>query len=77
MRPLTKGKSMRLPLKFYPVLLTFLLAPGSAFVPPRAWAQDEDPRFRAVEAKGMVTAYHDENDETSRLYQSQTIDRRG
>jgi ferric-dicitrate binding protein FerR (iron transport regulator) len=43
-------------------------------VPGVSRGQEEELRFRAVEAKGMVTAYHDENDETSRLYQSQTLD---
>jgi ferric-dicitrate binding protein FerR (iron transport regulator) len=49
-----------------------LLALG--LVPGASRGQEEEHRFRAVEAKGMVTAYHDENDETSRLYQSQTVD---
>src|SRR5580658_7947726 len=49
-----------------------LLALG--LVPGASRGQEEEHRFRAVEAKGMVTAYHDENDETSRLYQSQTLD---
>ncbi len=39
-----------------------------------AWAQDEDLRLHAVWIKGNVMAYHNENDETARLYQSQTVD---
>lgn len=31
-------------------------------------------RFRTVLAKGLVTAYHDENDETAKLYTSQLVD---
>ena len=61
-------------LKLYPVVFAVLLTQGLVPEAPMAWAQEEDLRFHAVEAKGMVTAYHDENDETSRLYQSQTLD---
>lgn len=61
-------KSYRL---FFAIALTFGL--GSK-VFPQVQAEDEDLRFHTVEAKGMVTAYHDQNDETSRLYQSQTLD---
>jgi ferric-dicitrate binding protein FerR (iron transport regulator) len=50
----------------------FLLVLG--LMPGSSRGQEEELRFRAVEAKGMVTSYHDENDETSRLYQSQTVD---
>ena len=40
-----------------------------------AWAQNQDDlRFRVLMAKGMVTAYHDENDETAKLYTSQLLD---
>ncbi|HJT24985.1 MAG TPA: hypothetical protein VJ873_10435, partial [bacterium] len=38
-----------------------------------SWSQ-EDVAFRAVRVKGNVTAYHNENDETARLYTNQTVD---
>ena len=41
---------------------------------PMSLAQEEESRFRVLELKGMVTAYHDQNDETARLYQNQTLD---
>ena len=62
---------MKKPLLYFSVSLFFGLV---SMFSPRALAQDEDLRFHTVESKGMVTAYHDENDETSRLYQSQTLD---
>ena len=55
-------------------VLAVLLALGLSQVPKDSQGQEEDLRFHAVESKGLVTAYHDENDETSRLYQSQTLD---
>lgn len=36
------------------------------------WSQD-DLAFRALRIKGNVMAYHNENDETSRLYASQSV----
>ncbi len=61
-------------MKSYPLVFATFLALELVLWPGITLAQDEDSRFRVVEAKGMVTAYHDENDETSRLYQSQTLD---
>lgn len=52
---------------FLPVLFASLL------VPVFSWPQ-EDMAFRAVKVKGNVTAYHNENDETARLYTNQTVD---
>lgn len=37
-------------------------------------AQEEDFVLRAVRIKGNVLAYHNQNDETSRLYTSQSVD---
>lgn len=42
-------------------------------VPGFSWSQ-EDVAFRAVKVKGNATAYHNENDETARLYTNQTVD---
>lgn len=52
-----------------PVLLA-LFALSSA---PSLRAQEEDLAFRALRIKGNVMAYHNENDETARLYASQSV----
>ena len=51
-----------------PLALFLVLA-----LPGFSWSQ-EDTAFRAVKVKGNVTAYHNENDETARLYTNQTVD---
>jgi len=50
-----------------PVLFLALLVPGFS-------RSQEDIAFRAIKVKGNVTAYHNENDETARLYTNQTVD---
>jgi hypothetical protein len=51
-----------------------LLAQGLSLASRPVSAQEQELRLRVVEVKGMVSAYHDENDETARLYQSQSVD---
>jgi ferric-dicitrate binding protein FerR (iron transport regulator) len=60
-------KHTNLFLKFFLALSLGLLTAGFS------WSQ-EDTAFRAVRVKGEVTAYHNENDETARLYTNQTVD---
>lgn len=60
-------KTTNLFLKFSFALSFGLFAAGSS------WSQ-EDSAFHALRVKGEVTAYHNENDETARLYTNQTVD---
>lgn len=53
------------------MILTFLLM---IFGTASFCLAQEDSLFRAVRVKGDVTAYHNENDETARLYTSQSVD---
>jgi hypothetical protein len=52
----------------------FLLLVAAFFTTRASWPQEEDLRFHTLWVKGNVTAYHNENDETARLYTNQTID---
>ncbi len=56
-----------------PLLIPFLALSLPLLTAAPSWPQD-DTSFHAVRVKGDVTAYHNENDETSRLYTSQTLD---
>jgi ferric-dicitrate binding protein FerR (iron transport regulator) len=49
-------------------LFLFLVRNSTSF------AQEDSTRFRTLLAKGMVTAYRDENDETAKLYTNQIVD---
>jgi ferric-dicitrate binding protein FerR (iron transport regulator) len=55
----------------FPILLVALFF--SPLVSGISWSQD-DSTFHAVKVKGEVTAYHNENDETARLYTNQTVE---
>jgi ferric-dicitrate binding protein FerR (iron transport regulator) len=55
-------------------LRTFFIYFGCLFFFVSAALAQEDMAFRAVRVKGDVTAYHNENDETARLYTSQAVD---
>lgn len=55
-------------------LIRTILGLTAALLPLSAWAQEDGLRFRTLYLKGMVTAYHDENDETARLYSNQLVD---
>ncbi len=61
---------MRNTKRFDKIFLALALVWGTAGI---SQAQEEF-LFRAVRVKGDVTAYHNENDETARLYTSQTVD---
>lgn len=50
------------------------LAAAAFFTACPTHPQEDDLRFHAVWVKGNVMAYHNENDETARLYTSQTTD---
>lgn len=56
--------------RFYKTILVLALVFGTAGLS----SAQEDVAFRAVRVKGDVTAYHNENDETARLYTSQSVD---
>ncbi|SRR5579871_2029154 len=56
----------------YPFHLPLVLALALSI--PAISRSQEDLTFRAVKVKGNVTAYHNENDETARLYTNQTVD---
>lgn len=58
-------------MKRFQATLLFLLIGLSGLGP--ASAQEDDLAFRALKVKGNVMAYHNENDETSRLYTSQSV----
>lgn len=61
-------------MKTNPIPLIFPLIFFFAFsIAHISWSQ-EDILFHAVRVKGNIMAYHDENDETARLYTNQTVD---
>ena len=62
----------KLKLMSYSVLLALTTFP--LLSPSPAAAQDEDLRFQAVEVKGKVMVYRDQQDETSRLRNGQKCD---
>lgn len=47
---------------------------AAVLLPLCVFAQEDGLRFRTLYLRGMITAYHDENDETARLYSNQLVD---